>query len=104
MSQLPVERLPLLHQLRLKFTDIFEHLDGRPTVATPGKEHACEEVMFDGHRVPYIMAAATPAATPEAYSFGCTLVAAFTKKLVAMFLPATSTLGCPSTVKARNGI
>ena len=55
-----------------------------------------EKVSKDMHEVPglnYMIAAATPAATPDVYSFGCTLVAAFTKKLVAIHLPATRTFG-----------
>eukprot|EP00036_Acanthoecidae_sp_10tr_P008366 CAMPEP_0182922522 /NCGR_PEP_ID=MMETSP0105_2-20130417/4854_1 /TAXON_ID=81532 ORGANISM="Acanthoeca-like sp., Strain 10tr" /NCGR_SAMPLE_ID=MMETSP0105_2 /ASSEMBLY_ACC=CAM_ASM_000205 /LENGTH=65 /DNA_ID=CAMNT_0025060151 /DNA_START=20 /DNA_END=217 /DNA_ORIENTATION=+ len=50
------------------------------------------------------MAAATPAAVPEAHSLGCSRVTAFVRNDVAIDFPATSMLGASATVRARNGM
>ena len=51
-----------------------------------------------------IMAAATPAAVPEAHSLGCERVTALVRNGVAIDFPATNMLGAPSTVRARRWI
>ena len=51
-----------------------------------------------------IIVAATPAATPEAHSLGCSRVTEFVRNEVAIDFPATSMFGAPATVRARKGM